>query len=147
MLPGNNNGNPPTSVSPLQCTIVPLSGTIIDAFNITCNTAFICSKCQYCFKTLQGKFHSLGGSEVKGLVHQTWSSQWQCQIKCLFYSMELSGNYSQCSNNKETVSVFLPPGNKNFNYDLRIIATAKDGSFVATTIITVQVCWLNPSHT
>lgn len=61
--------------------------------------------------------------------------------------MELSGNYSQCSNNKETVSVLLPPGNKNFNYDLRIIATAKDGSFVATTIITVQVCWLNPSHT
>lgn len=54
--------------------------------------------------------------------------------------MELSGNPLQCSNNKEVVSIFLPPGNKNLNYDLSIIATAQDGSFVARAIITARVC-------
>lgn len=53
--------------------------------------------------------------------------------------MELSGNHLQCSNNKEVVSVFLPPGNKHFNYNLGIIATVKDGSFVARTNITARV--------
>ena len=67
MLPGNNIGIPTTSVSPLQCTIAPMSGTIFDGFNITCNPAFVCSNCQYCFKTLQGKFHSFGRSEFKRL--------------------------------------------------------------------------------
>lgn len=142
ILPGNNNGISATSVSPLQCTIAPLSGTIIDAFNITCNTAFICPNCQYCFKTLQGKFHSFGGSGIRGLVHQTWSSWWLLvpHKTFFYYYMKPSGNHLQCSNNKEVISVFLPPGNKHLNYNLRIIATAKDGSFVAMTIITARVC-------
>lgn len=46
----------------------------------------------------------------------------------------------QCSNNKDVASVFLPPGNKDVNYNLRIIATAKNGGFVADAIITAQVC-------
>ncbi|XP_056899463.1 polycystic kidney disease protein 1-like 2 [Takifugu flavidus] len=100
--PGDNNDIQTTSVGPLQCTIAPLSGTNIDAFNITCNTAFTCSNCQYCFHTL-------------------------------------NGNHLQCSNDREVVSLFLPPGNKQSNFSLHIAATAKSGSFVASTIITTQV--------
>lgn len=56
-----------------------------------------------------------------------------------FLFLELSGKHLQCSNNKEVVSVFLPPGNKDDNHNLRIIATVKDGSLVADAIITAQV--------
>lgn len=57
-----------------------------------------------------------------------------------FIILELTGKHLQCSNNKDVVSVFLPPGNKDVNYNLRIIATAKGGSFFADAIITAQVC-------
>lgn len=35
----------------LSCSISPSNGTILDAFNIICQTNFPCSHCQYCFKT------------------------------------------------------------------------------------------------
>lgn len=53
--------------------------------------------------------------------------------------VERPGNNLLCSNDKEVVSVFLPPGNKQSNFSLHIEATAKVGSFVASTIITTQV--------
>lgn len=70
--------------------------------------------------------------------------------KHTFYFVERPGNHLQCSNDKEVVSLFLPPGNKQSNFSLHIAATAKDGSFVASTMITTQVCrrkqvQLNPS--
>lgn len=60
--------------------------------------------------------------------------------KHTFYFVELPGNHLHCSNDKDVVSLFLPPGNKQSNFSLHIAATAKDGSFVASTIITTQVC-------
>ncbi|KAF3842903.1 hypothetical protein F7725_001752 [Dissostichus mawsoni] len=44
----NDNNN-------LKCITSPESGTILDAFNITCTTEIPCSNCQYCFKTQDGK--------------------------------------------------------------------------------------------
>ncbi|CAK6964402.1 polycystic kidney disease protein 1-like 2 [Scomber scombrus] len=35
----------------LSCSISPKSGTILEAFSITCNTKIPCTGCQYCFKT------------------------------------------------------------------------------------------------
>ncbi|KAM4731296.1 polycystin-1-like protein 2 [Anableps anableps] len=35
----------------LSCVISPSTGTILDAFSITCTSAQPCSNCQYCFKT------------------------------------------------------------------------------------------------
>ncbi|XP_037646091.1 polycystic kidney disease protein 1-like 2 [Sebastes umbrosus] len=39
----------------LKCSISPQSGTILDAFTITCNTEIPCSNCKYCLKTSKGK--------------------------------------------------------------------------------------------
>ncbi|XP_034549878.1 polycystic kidney disease protein 1-like 2 [Notolabrus celidotus] len=43
------------SLDKLKCSISPRSGTILDAFTISCNTDTPCTKCQYCFKTQEGK--------------------------------------------------------------------------------------------
>lgn len=67
-----------TSISPpttnnfdnLKCTISPLNGTILDAFNITCNTETPCSNCQYCFKAHEGKCR-LANLENKRMIHET----------------------------------------------------------------------------
>ncbi|KAM9366988.1 polycystin-1-like protein 2 [Symphorus nematophorus] len=46
----------PTDPSPPSCSISPPSGTILDAFDITCEPSSFCSKgCVYCFKTDTGK--------------------------------------------------------------------------------------------
>ncbi|XP_071766137.2 polycystin-1-like protein 2 [Centroberyx gerrardi] len=47
---------PPTTPSPPSCSISPLSGTVLDAFNISCKASSFCSTgCLYCFKTDSGK--------------------------------------------------------------------------------------------
>ncbi|XP_049449240.1 polycystic kidney disease protein 1-like 2 [Epinephelus fuscoguttatus] len=52
----------------LKCSISPQRGTILDAFNITCNTEVPCSDCQYCFKTDEGKhLRCSNNSEVKAV--------------------------------------------------------------------------------
>nr|XP_046243263.1 polycystic kidney disease protein 1-like 2 isoform X2 [Scatophagus argus] len=46
----------PTEPSPPSCSISPPSGTVLDAFDITCKASSFCSKgCSYCFKTDTGK--------------------------------------------------------------------------------------------
>uniref|UniRef100_A0A665ST47 Polycystic kidney disease 1 like 2a n=1 Tax=Echeneis naucrates TaxID=173247 RepID=A0A665ST47_ECHNA len=48
--------DPPTKPSSPSCNISPSSGTILDAFNITCKPSSFCSEgCLYCFKTETGK--------------------------------------------------------------------------------------------
>ncbi|KAL7385772.1 hypothetical protein ABVT39_028164 [Epinephelus coioides] len=50
----------------LKCSISPQRGTILDAFDITCNTEVPCSDCQYCFKTDEGKhLRCSNNNEVK----------------------------------------------------------------------------------
>ncbi|XP_074551429.1 polycystin-1-like protein 2 [Halichoeres trimaculatus] len=39
----------------LQCSILPLDGTILDAFTITCTTVTPFPNCRYCFKTQEGE--------------------------------------------------------------------------------------------
>ncbi|XP_078118997.1 polycystin-1-like protein 2 [Sander vitreus] len=52
----------------LKCSISPRSGTILDAFNITCNTEIPCFNCQYCFKTDKGKhLRCSNNNEVKSV--------------------------------------------------------------------------------
>uniref|UniRef100_A0A669C1R8 Polycystic kidney disease 1 like 2a n=1 Tax=Oreochromis niloticus TaxID=8128 RepID=A0A669C1R8_ORENI len=64
--PGGSSGTSPSSTvnpttknpggsSSLSCSISPQSGTILDAFDISCNTENPCSNCQYCFST-QSKY-------------------------------------------------------------------------------------------
>lgn len=77
---------------------------------------------------------------VAGLSHLELSVVNKATKKQTFYFLERPGNHLQCSNDKEVVSLFLPPGNKQSNFSLHIAATAKNGSFVASTIITTQVC-------
>lgn len=46
----------PTDPSPLSCSISPPSGTVLDAFDITCEASSFCSTgCFYCFKTDAGE--------------------------------------------------------------------------------------------
>lgn len=46
----------PADPSPPSCSISPPSGTVLDAFDITCRVSSFCSKgCSYCFKTDTGK--------------------------------------------------------------------------------------------
>ncbi|XP_067459444.1 polycystin-1-like protein 2 [Thunnus thynnus] len=49
----------------LSCSISPKSGTILEAFDITCNTEIPCPNCRYCFKT-EGKYFSKN-NEVKSV--------------------------------------------------------------------------------
>ncbi|KAK5861395.1 hypothetical protein PBY51_022796 [Eleginops maclovinus] len=62
--------SPPTTYNTdnLKCSISPESGTILDAFDITCTTEIPCSDCQYCFKAQDGK-HLLcsNNNEVKSV--------------------------------------------------------------------------------
>ncbi|XP_034536196.1 polycystic kidney disease protein 1-like 2 [Notolabrus celidotus] len=57
-IPGPDPTEPPenpTTATP-SCSISPLSGTVLDAFDINCETSSFCSKgCVYCFKTDTGK--------------------------------------------------------------------------------------------
>ncbi|XP_034041945.1 polycystic kidney disease protein 1-like 2 [Thalassophryne amazonica] len=86
----------------LSCSISPQSGTIMDAFNIICQTKIPCLKCQYCFKTNEGK-------------------------------------HLRCSDNNQLKFVYLPLGDSASNYNLLIMATARDKSSVYSTTITTQV--------
>ncbi|XP_061669953.1 polycystin-1-like protein 2 isoform X2 [Syngnathoides biaculeatus] len=46
----------PPDVVPPTCRIFPLSGTVLDSFDISCQASSFCSSgCQYCFKTGTGK--------------------------------------------------------------------------------------------
>ncbi|XP_044057560.1 polycystic kidney disease protein 1-like 2 isoform X2 [Siniperca chuatsi] len=46
----------PADTSPPSCSISPLSGTVLNAFDITCKASSFCSTgCFYCFKTDTGK--------------------------------------------------------------------------------------------
>ncbi|KAK5935294.1 hypothetical protein CgunFtcFv8_020669 [Champsocephalus gunnari] len=46
----------PAELSPPSCSISPESGTVLDAFDITCQASSFCSTgCLYCFKTDTGK--------------------------------------------------------------------------------------------
>ncbi|XP_024909306.1 polycystic kidney disease protein 1-like 2 [Cynoglossus semilaevis] len=48
--------DPPTDPSPPLCTISPTSGTVLDAFDITCKPNSFCTTgCVYCFKTNAGQ--------------------------------------------------------------------------------------------
>ncbi|KAM3877020.1 polycystin-1-like protein 2 [Diretmus argenteus] len=60
---------PPTTPSPPSCSITPLSGTVLDAFNITCKASSFCSTgCLYCFKTDRGKhLRCSNANEVKSV--------------------------------------------------------------------------------
>ncbi|XP_026000938.1 polycystic kidney disease protein 1-like 2 isoform X3 [Astatotilapia calliptera] len=51
--------------SGLSCSISPQSGTILDAFDITCNTENPCSNCQYCFSTQSKTLRCSQSNEVK----------------------------------------------------------------------------------
>ncbi|KAF3695083.1 Polycystic kidney disease protein 1-like 2 PC1-like 2 protein Polycystin-1L2 Precursor [Channa argus] len=60
-LPISNNLNR------FSCSISPSSGTILDAFSITCKTNFHCSKCHYCFKIKEKQLRCSMNNEVKSL--------------------------------------------------------------------------------
>uniref|UniRef100_A0A6Q2YTG2 Polycystic kidney disease 1 like 2a n=1 Tax=Esox lucius TaxID=8010 RepID=A0A6Q2YTG2_ESOLU len=48
---------PAVTLSPPSCSILPLKGTVLDPFNVTCSTPASCQNgidCQYCFKTDHG---------------------------------------------------------------------------------------------
>ena len=46
----------PTDATPPSCSISPTSGTVLDAFDITCKPSSFCSAgCFYCFRTNTGE--------------------------------------------------------------------------------------------
>ncbi|XP_034143251.1 polycystic kidney disease protein 1-like 2 [Esox lucius] len=50
---------PAVTLSPPSCSILPLKGTVLDPFNVTCSTPASCQNgidCQYCFKTDHGGY-------------------------------------------------------------------------------------------
>ncbi|XP_070762062.1 polycystin-1-like protein 2 [Enoplosus armatus] len=57
--PATNSGattDTPADSRPPSCSISPLSGTVLDAFDITCKASSFCSAgCVYCFRTDTGK--------------------------------------------------------------------------------------------
>ncbi|CAJ1049631.1 polycystic kidney disease protein 1-like 2 [Xyrichtys novacula] len=54
-IPGPDPPEPADPTSP-SCSISPLSGTVLEAFDISCETSPFCSEgCLYCFKTDTGK--------------------------------------------------------------------------------------------
>ncbi|XP_028329737.1 polycystic kidney disease protein 1-like 2 [Gouania willdenowi] len=56
-IPGPDLPEPPVNSDPsaFSCSISPPSGTVLDAFNITCDEISFCiSNCLYCFKTNTG---------------------------------------------------------------------------------------------
>ncbi|KAK2920185.1 polycystin-1-like protein 2 isoform X2 [Channa argus] len=57
-IPGPESTQPvPTVSHPISCSISPPSGTVFDAFKITCKQSLFCSAgCFYCFKTDTGKY-------------------------------------------------------------------------------------------
>ncbi|XP_040894682.1 polycystic kidney disease protein 1-like 2 [Toxotes jaculatrix] len=59
----------PTDLSPPSCSISPTSGTVLDAFDMTCKPSSFCSAgCFYCFKTDTGKHLRCSNSnEVKSV--------------------------------------------------------------------------------
>lgn len=50
------------------------------------------------------------------------------------------GQHLRCSKNNTVETVFLPLGDKSYNYSLIISATAKNSSYVTSTTIKTQVC-------
>uniref|UniRef100_A0A8C9YDZ1 Polycystic kidney disease 1 like 2a n=1 Tax=Sander lucioperca TaxID=283035 RepID=A0A8C9YDZ1_SANLU len=66
-----SDASPPATTNnfdSLKCSISPRSGTILDAFNITCNMEIPCFNCQYCFKTDKGKhLRCSNNNEVKSV--------------------------------------------------------------------------------
>ncbi|XP_014030757.1 polycystic kidney disease protein 1-like 2 [Salmo salar] len=100
----------PTTIANLHsCIISPQSGTVLDAFNITCATTS-CStgKCQYCFKTDKDK-------------------------------------HLRCSYGNEVKSIFLPLGNKSYNYSLSVVVTLTNGDRKTNATITTEVWPANSS--
>nr|XP_046201462.1 polycystic kidney disease protein 1-like 2 [Oncorhynchus gorbuscha] len=100
----------PTTITSLHsCVISPQSGTVLDAFNITCATTS-CStgKCQYCFKTDKDK-------------------------------------HLRCSYGNEVKSIFLPLGNKSYNYSLSVVVTLTNGERKTNATITTEVWPANSS--
>ncbi|CAI5656872.1 unnamed protein product [Oreochromis niloticus] len=76
--PGGSSGTSPSSTvnpttknpggsSSLSCSISPQSGTILDAFDITCNTENPCSNCQYCFSTQSKTLRCSQSNEAKSI--------------------------------------------------------------------------------
>uniref|UniRef100_A0A8C3A6T3 Polycystic kidney disease 1 like 2a n=1 Tax=Cyclopterus lumpus TaxID=8103 RepID=A0A8C3A6T3_CYCLU len=56
----------PADTRPPSCSISPPSGTVLDAFDITCKTSSFCSTgCLYCFKTDTGE--NINANEVKSV--------------------------------------------------------------------------------
>ncbi|XP_042283303.1 polycystic kidney disease protein 1-like 2 [Thunnus maccoyii] len=51
----------------LSCSISPKSGTILEAFDITCNTEIPCPNCRYCFKTEGKHVRCSKNNEVKSV--------------------------------------------------------------------------------
>lgn len=52
----------PADSSPVSCNIFPPTGTVLDAFDITCKASSFCSAgCSYCFRTDTGENVSLRG--------------------------------------------------------------------------------------
>ncbi|GAA6233697.1 polycystic kidney disease protein 1-like 2 isoform X1 [Lates japonicus] len=60
----------PSDSSPPSCSISPTSGTVLDAFDITCKPSSFCSAgCLYCFKTDSGKhLRCSNANEVKSVL-------------------------------------------------------------------------------
>ncbi|XP_022621079.1 polycystic kidney disease protein 1-like 2 [Seriola dumerili] len=69
-LPGPEPTDAPTDSSPPSCSISPTSGTVLDAFDITCKPSSFCSEgCFYCFKTDTGKhLRCSNANEVKSVL-------------------------------------------------------------------------------
>ncbi|KAM7380789.1 hypothetical protein PAMP_004062 [Pampus punctatissimus] len=51
----------------LSCSISPKSGTILEAFSITCNTKIHCTKCKYCFEAEGKQVRCSKNNEVKSV--------------------------------------------------------------------------------
>lgn len=63
----------PADSSPVSCSIFPTTGTVLDAFDITCKASSFCSAgCSYCFRTDTGENVSLRGKN-RSLLH--WSEE------------------------------------------------------------------------
>ncbi|XP_053283068.1 polycystic kidney disease protein 1-like 2 [Pleuronectes platessa] len=67
--PAANPTDAPTGPSPPSCSISPTSGTVLDAFDITCKPSSFCSEgCFYCFTTDTGKhLRCSNANEVKSV--------------------------------------------------------------------------------
>ncbi|XP_019954244.2 polycystin-1-like protein 2 isoform X2 [Paralichthys olivaceus] len=67
--PATNPTDAPTGPSPPSCSISPTSGTVLDAFDITCKPSSFCSAgCFYCFTTDTGKhLRCSNANEVKSV--------------------------------------------------------------------------------